>query len=256
MGSDNPKVAAAIPNEIRPAGRPAKTAAAWTALILGALIVLAVAVVAWDYLQPGGPTWLIAQIRHRPYFASSALLAAEEAGVPLPLPGDVVVMFAADHSARTVGSLVSVWLLLMSATLLGSGALFALSRRFGRGLAEGRVGEALHLTPERIRKAETWFRRYGLWTVLLGRYVPAGRVPITVAAATFGLPMGRFLFAVAASATLWILVFMTLGVELGPKVDDLIRAHRTSSLVIPTMLAVGFFGYLAMRMLKPCNRFR
>ena len=255
MGSDDAaNVGAVISKPVRPSSRRGQLLAGIAAQILAALVVFAVAVVAWDYLQPGGPEWLVAQLKTRPYFMSSALLAVEEAGVPLPLPGDVVIMFAADRAARTIGELVGVWLLLMAATLAGAGGLFVVARRFGRRLAEGRVGEALHLNPERIKKAEAWFARRGLWVVLLGRYIPAGRVPITIAAATFGLSIQRFLLAVAASAALWIVVFMVVGVVLGPRVDGLMRAHRTSSLIIPAIVGIAFFGYLGLRLIRPRRR--
>lgn len=250
------KVAQAIPEGVRPSGRRAQAATGVGALILGAILVLSLGAAVWDYIQPGGPSWLLEQGASRPYIGSTGLLAMEEAGIPLPLPGDLVVMFAAHRAARTIPVLVLVWLLLMAATLIGSALLFGIARRWGRGLSEGRVGRALHLNPERLAKVESWFERRGLWVVLLGRFVPGARVPITVAAATFGLSLRVFMVAVAASAAVWLLIFMALGLTLGPKVDELVRGHRTSSLIVPAIVAAAFFGYLGFRLVRTRSRGR
>src|SRR5207245_8297585 len=110
---------------------------------------------------------------------------AEESGVPLPAPGDVFVLYVGAHVPRNLVAWVSAWLGLILAVVLGATNLFFISRRFGRKLVESNFSEAIHLSPERLARAERWFDQYGVLAIIFGRHIPGFRVPITVAAGIF-----------------------------------------------------------------------
>jgi len=44
---------------------------------------------------------------------------------------------------------------------------------------------SLHLTPQRLERAEGWFVRWGAWALIFGRHIFGLRVPLTVAAGTY-----------------------------------------------------------------------
>ena len=163
-----------------------------TLRIAGISILVAAAIVVSAILQGdvpdvvmSGMRW-IGHILHRYSYAGSyGLLYLEESGVPLPAPGDVFVMYVGAHVPRKVGSWVVAWLGLIAVVVLGATNLFFISRRFGRRLAEGRFAHLVHLSPERLRRAERWFERYGVVAIIFGRHIPGFRVPITVAAGVF-----------------------------------------------------------------------
>ena len=58
--------------------------------------------------------------------------------------------------------------------LIGSLIGWAIGFYGGRPFLERR-GSWVHLTPERLDRAEAWFARYGDWAVLLGRVMPVVR---------------------------------------------------------------------------------
>src|SRR4029077_2976847 len=62
---------------------------------------------------------------------------------------------------------------------LGSIIGWWIGDRGGRPFLERR-GRWLHLTGERLERAEAWFARYGDWAVLLGRVMPVVRSFISI----------------------------------------------------------------------------
>jgi membrane protein DedA with SNARE-associated domain len=201
--------------------------------IAGISILIAAAIVVSAILQgdvpdvvTAGTRW-IGHILHRySYVASYGLLYLEESGVPLPAPGDVFVMYVGAHVPRYLGSWLLAWLGLIGVVVLGATNLFFISRRFGRRLAEGRFAHLVHLNPERLRRAETWFERYGVMAIIFGRHIPGFRVPITVAAGVFKVRYPLFAASVAVSTAIWAGVVMVIGINFGPRMEAFLRLHR------------------------------
>ncbi|HYL08518.1 MAG TPA: DedA family protein, partial [Candidatus Udaeobacter sp.] len=154
---------------------------------------------------------------HSSFLAGFALLYIEESGIPLPAPGDVFVMYVGVHIPHNVGSWLVAWLGLIAAVLLGATNLYLIARKFGPVVAHSRFADYVHLSPDRLEKAEKWFQRYGALAIIFGRHIPGFRVPITVAAATLGVPYRVFAPSVAVSTAIWAGVMLTLGMTIGPR---------------------------------------
>jgi membrane protein DedA with SNARE-associated domain len=215
-------------------------------------MVLATAVlVVGDYVGVlEDPLNLKENFAQRPYLSGALLLGIEEAGIPLPAPGDLIIMYSAHSVHRKAPALVGVWIALTGAVALGSTLLFFVARRAGHRLVRGRIGHALHLDPDRVRRIHGWLERWGFWTVVGGRLLPGGRVAITVVAASFDVPYPIFVAGVVTSCAVWITLFMVVGVLLGPKADEFARAHRTASVGIPLAFGLAFLAYLGFRLVK------
>jgi uncharacterized membrane protein YdjX (TVP38/TMEM64 family) len=138
--------------------------------ILIAAAILVVAILEGDIpdLVTWGTHWIRLILRRYSYLGSYGLLYVEESGVPLPAPGDVFVMYVGAHVPRYLASWIIAWLGLIGIVVLGATNLFFISRKFGRRLAEGRFAEVVHLSPERLDRAERWFKRYGVAPAFCG----------------------------------------------------------------------------------------
>jgi membrane protein DedA with SNARE-associated domain len=228
----------------------ASRASGMRAVRLGALAVLiAAAIVVSAILQGDVPdvvtsgTFWIRHVLHRyTYLAGYGLLYIEESGIPLPAPGDVFVMYVGAHVPRNLASWVVAWLGLVGVVVLGATNLFFISKRFGRRLAEGRFGEAVHLSAERLRRAEGWFNRYGVVAIIFGRHIPGFRVPITVAAGVLKISYPVFAASVAVSTAIWAGVVMIIGINFGPRMEAFLNLHRETywlwAAVVLVMIAV------------------
>jgi membrane-associated protein len=170
---------------------------------------------------------------------SLAGLYLEESGIPLPVSGDVFVVYLGHHFAGSPPRLVLVWLALVATVLAGSTNLYLVSRRWGRRLAEGRLGFVLHLTPARLAAAERWFARWGAPAIIFGRHIFGLRVPITVAAGVFRVPYHVFAISVTVSTAVWAAVWLWLGVEFGHQIAQFLGRHHWAYALLLLGLAVG-----------------
>ena len=173
-----------------------------------------------------GRHWIRPILMRYSYLASYGLLYIEESGVPLPAPGDVFVMYVGAHVPRNLTSWIIAWLGLIGVVVAGATNLFFISRRFGRRLAEGRFADLVHLSPERLDRAERWFQRYGVVAIIFGRHIPGFRVPITVAAGVLRISYPLFAASVAVSTAIWAGVVMVIGINFGPRMEAFLRVHR------------------------------
>ncbi|MCA1645225.1 MAG: hypothetical protein LC797_07055, partial [Chloroflexi bacterium] len=101
--------------------------------------------------------------------AGFALILIEEAGIPVPIPGDFLMLLVGVHARQRQVSLWQALLVMELATLIGATALYFVAARAGRGLVY-RYGRYMHLTAERLDRAERWLGRQAI-DVLLARIV-------------------------------------------------------------------------------------
>jgi len=194
-------------------------------IVLAAVIVMAI----WEGDLPELFRFGMLGIRRffgeHSYVPGYVLLYLEESGLPLPAPGDVFVMYVGIHVPHNLVAWLAAWLALILVVVLGATNLFFISRRVGHRLVHSQFAEYVHLSPERLAKAEAWFKRYGVLAIIFGRHIPGFRVPITVASAVFGVPYRVFAPSVAVSTAIWAGVMLTLGITLGPHLAVLLQAH-------------------------------
>ena len=176
--------------------------------------------------------------------AAFGLLYAEESGVPMPMPGDVFVMYVGHHAAQGLLTLLAAWLGLIAVVVLGASNLYWISARWGRSIVEHRLANLLHLTPQRVDEAERWFARWGVWTLIFGRHIPGLRVPLTVAAGIFRVRYRVFIASVAISTAVWAGFFLTLGALFGGRIGHLLSLHREGYVILPAVIILAFGAYL------------
>jgi membrane-associated protein len=192
--------------------------------------------------------WALGFLDQHAEWAIFLVLLLEEAGIPLPLPGDVVVVLAGARVRQGRLSPVLAVLLLEGATLLGSSVLYWLARRGGRPLLY-RYGEVLHLGPERLAKAEGFLQRHGWLAIVSGRLCPGLRILISLVAGAFAVPYRVFAPALALGASVYLLVLFGLGYVVGPEVLRVIEGPGLSLQfveVVAGSLVVGA-AYVAIR---------
>jgi membrane-associated protein len=176
---------------------------------------------------------------------SLALLYVEESGLPLPVPGDVYVLYLGNLAKGSAGWLIAAWLGIIAVVVAGSTNLYLVSRRWGPRLVEHPLARAFPIEPERLERAGRWFNRWGIVTVVFGRHVPGFRVPITVVAGTLGFPYRLFAPAVAASTGIWAGAFLFLGARYGHAASGLLGRHSWIYIVAAAALVVLVLVFLA-----------
>src|SRR6266852_8885901 len=124
--------------------------------------------------------------------AAFVFLLIEEAGVPVPVPGDLLMLVLGVQAHNHRVSLWQAIAVMELATILGSTFLYFAARIAGRGLVY-RYGPYIRLTPERLDRAERWLTKHGSLAVFLGRLLPGLRIVTAVACGVFAVPPRVFL---------------------------------------------------------------
>lgn len=120
------------------------------------------------------------------------------------LPGDTV-LFTAGLLAARPGSGLSLWLLtagVFVAAVTGDGVGYASGARLGRPWLQRRA-DAGRLNPAHLARAEAFYARFGMLSVVGARWIPWLRTLTPVLAGASDMPYRRFLTANVAGALTW-----------------------------------------------------
>jgi membrane-associated protein len=151
--------------------------------------------------------------RAHEYLALFFLLLVEEAGVPLPIPGDTLVALSGAAPHQTLGHVVGALVVSSAGVFVGSSLLYLLMRRGGRPLL-AKYGRYLHFSESRLNRVENWFRRHGPVVIIVGRLVPGLRIPTTVMAGLSEVPYRVYGPTSVLAALIWSGIYFVIGVVL------------------------------------------
>ena len=128
--------------------------------------------------------------------------------------------------------------------LIGSIGGWALGDYLGRPWLEHH-GRWLHLSSEKLDRAERWFDRWEEWAVFLGRITPVVRSFISVPAGVFRARFGPYVWLTLLGSALWCFAFAGAGWAAGASWEQFHEAFRfvdyvVAVLVVAAVAAVGW----------------
>ena len=107
-------------------------------------------------------------------------------------------------------------------------------------ILSGKTGKILHLYPEDIAKAVSWFDQKGNVTVFFCRFIPIVRSLISVPAGCAKMKMLPFLLLTTAGSFIWNTVLVWLGALAGESWSKIAGVMDTySSIVLIVLVIVG-----------------
>lgn len=145
--------------------------------------------------------------------ASIGAMVFIESGVLFPfLPGDSLLVIAADLHTQLQVALCAIILVASVAAVLGDQVGFYLGHRSGRKLFND---DAKILRTERLTTAQEFFARRGPLALVLGRFVPIVRTYVPVASGTAGMSYWSVVDWNVADAIAWVVSMALVGALLG-----------------------------------------
>lgn len=141
------------------------------------------------------------------YLGLSIILFLEEAGIPLPIPGDI---FIATVATLPNSNYFLTVLTVVISTLTGSTILFSISKKFGNPLLK-KYGKHLKMDDKKVKKIEKWFTKYGGLAIITGRLIPGLRIVTPFVAGTFNLSYKTFWLYTTAAAIIWANIYFLIG---------------------------------------------
>jgi membrane protein DedA with SNARE-associated domain len=136
--------------------------------------------------------------------------------------------------------------------LIGSIGGWALGDYLGRPWLE-RHGRWLHLSTEKLDRAERWFDRWEEWAVLIGRVTPVVRSFISVPAGVFRARFGPYVWLTLLGSAAWCFAFAGAGWAAGASWEQFHEAFRYVDYVVALAVAVAV-AWLGWRYLKRRSR--
>jgi membrane protein DedA with SNARE-associated domain len=155
--------------------------------------------------------------------------------IPVVPTGAIVGAAAAFAMTSDSFGLPIVLVLSTAAALIGDVVTFAVCR-FGGPTAVRWVARGQHA--ERIAEVREQFRTHGWQIIVVGRLLPAGRIPVLLAAGALAYPWRRLIPASTLGCLVWALAYALLGVVSGGVFDSPLVATLLATLLILVISAV------------------
>jgi len=190
------------------------------------------------------PRLLEALVRHG-YIVILLIMIVEEAGVPAPIPGDGLLLFAGYLSSVGRLSLAESLGTVVLGALVGATILYWVSRRGGRALVH-RYGRWLRLDERRLDQLRGLFERLGPVGPGVSRLIPGLRIYTSALAGLARIPYPLFVLNVLWAGLAWALLFLLLGYYFGMHWREYFRFSQRATFLTLLVVAVGVVGYIAL----------
>jgi membrane protein DedA with SNARE-associated domain len=160
-------------------------------------------------------------------------------------PGHQVTLFG-EPIESTGWAYVAMALAGVLGYVLGSLLGWGIGYFGGRPFLE-RHGRWVHVTPDRLERAEAWFRRYGDAAVFFSRLVPVVRSFISIPAGIAEMPIVRYTILSFLGTLPWCFGLAGAGLALGSGWERFHESWRYADYAI-VALVVAAIAYLAIRL--------
>jgi membrane protein DedA with SNARE-associated domain len=179
------------------------------------------------------------------------LLMAGESMV-LPIPSEAVMPFAGYLVEQGGGNWLGIggmtWAGAIVASSLGSLVGSYLSYLMGKhGLLPLvlRYGKYVFVHEHHVEKAHLFFSRRGTVAVFLCRFIPGVRHVSSIPAGSARMPLGPFLLASVAGATIWNTILLHVGYKVGQNAEAISEYKHLLDLagIALVVLLVGYVWY-------------
>lgn len=155
-----------------------------------------------------------------------------EAGVPIPIPYDILILAAGYRQVN----FLPVALAVVFGNLAGSTILYLVSLKFGHPILHRSV-RFLSISEKRVSLVERWFDRWGSFAIVLARLIPGLRFVATVLSGVFSLPYFKvFLPYLFLGSVLWVSLYWILGAVFGGSIQLLIQVLGLWSALLTVIL--------------------
>ena len=143
----------------------------------------------------------------------------------VPVPSLLVMPFAGYWASRGHFSLAAILLINAAGALTGSLLSYWLGAAGGKP-ALLRWGKYVFVRPADLEKTEQFFARYGVWTVLIARFLPVVRHLISVPAGIARMKLPTFMVQTLIGASIWGGGLMVLGYQIGENWESVAKKAK------------------------------
>lgn len=184
-----------------------------------------------------------------PFLGLLGLLLVKEAGLPIPVPGDLLVIGAGIAAAGSGATAPFQLGAILVAGFAGGSIQFLLVRgAFRRPLLA--LLARLGVPRERLDTLAAWLQRAGMRGVAVARATPGVRIGATAASGLAALAYPAFFAGLVIGNTVFVGAHFALGYVLGPPALDLLARVGGVGLALVALALFAVVGALGWRWLR------
>ena len=176
-------------------------------------------------------------------YPTLGLLAAVENIFP-PLPTDAVVAFGSFLAARGQGNPWATFLITWLSNVAGAAGMYWAGRRYGRSVLTR--GFAQWIGPEAEVRLERSYRRYGIPSLFVSRFLPAVRAVVPIFAGAAKLPFVPVIAIMATASGIWYAFLTVIAYRAGSDWEALQSTITTYSRALTILAAVMVLAAIAL----------
>ena len=171
-----------------------------------------------------------------------ALLLVKEAGVPIPVPGDLLVIGLGVGAAQGRFDPILAIFAVVVASVIGGSIQFLLVRGPGRRVLIGLL-HRFGVPEARIERQAERLRRGGAGAVAVARMTPGVRIVAIAAAGLAALPFARFVLGLSGGNAVFAGGHFVLGLAFGSAAASIAAGLIVPVLMLVLLIVAGFAGW-------------
>lgn len=171
-----------------------------------------------------------------------------------PIPSEVILTFGGYMTTQSSMTPIGVILVSTAGSVAGAVILYGIGLLIDVERLEkivDRWGRVLRLTKKDIHKADAWFDKYGIWTVLFCRLIPLIRSLISIPAGMSNMKFGLFILFTTLGTLIWNTILVSVGAAVGDNWESIVGVMDVySNIVYVLIVLVGLaviWWYLQFR---------
>lgn len=177
------------------------------------------------------------------YLTVLGVVGVESFGIPLP--GEIVLVSATLMATRPELAVSAIWVAVAAlvGAVVGDSIGFVVGRRYGITLLQA-AGRRFpkHFGPSHLALAERAFERWGVLTVIVGRFIAILRIFAGPLAGALRMPYRKFMPANLIGGVLWTFGTTAAVYALGIAAETWLKRFSWAGLIVAVLvgLTVGF----------------
>lgn len=159
-----------------------------------------------------------------------------------PIPSEVILTFGGYMTTQTSMTPIGVILVSTGGSVAGAVILYGIGLLLDVERLEkivDRWGRVLRLTKKDIHKADAWFDKYGIWTVLFCRLIPLIRSLISIPAGMSNMKFGLFLLFTTIGTLIWNTILVSVGAAVGDNWESIVGVMDVYSNIVYVLIVLA-----------------
>jgi len=191
--------------------------------------------------------WITEIMEQYGYLGILLLIALEN--VFPPIPSEVILTFGGFMTTTTNLTVLGVVIFATIGSVIGAIILYGIGMLMDVNRLEkivDRWGHLLRLTKNDIHSANSWFAKYGAWTVFFCRFIPLIRSLISIPAGMSKMNFGLFLLLTTLGTLIWNIALVNVGAAVGESWDRIVGYMDVYSNIVYVALVLLFVLFVAL----------